>query len=39
MPPPRDGGAYLFESGTQIPTVTIAGVDYDRIRMYCSLTP
>jgi len=39
LPPPSTGGAFLFETGAQITTVTIGGIAYDHIRTYCSLTP
>lgn len=39
LPPPSAGGAFLFENGAQITTVTINGIAYDHIRTYCSLTP
>lgn len=39
IPPPSAGGAFLFENGAQITTVTIGGIAYDHIRTYCSLTP
>lgn len=39
LPPPSIGGAFLFEVGAQITTVTIGGIAYDHIRTYCSLTP
>jgi hypothetical protein len=39
IPPPTAGGAFLFENGAQITTVTINGIAYDHIRTYCSLTP
>jgi hypothetical protein len=39
LPPPTAGGAFLFENGAQITTVTIGGILYDHIRTYCSLTP
>lgn len=39
IPPPTAGGAFLFENGAQITTVTIGGIAYDHIRSYCSLTP
>lgn len=39
LPPPALGGAWLFETGTQITPVTINGVTYNYVRAYCSLTP
>jgi hypothetical protein len=39
MPPPSIGGAWLFETGRPVATVTIGGVAYDHIRTYCSLRP
>jgi hypothetical protein len=39
LPPPSVGGAFLFENGAQITTVTIGGIAYDHLRTYCSLTP
>ena len=39
LPPPSTGGAFLFEIGAQITTVTIDSIAYDHIRTYCSLTP
>jgi hypothetical protein len=39
LPTPALGGAWLFETGTQITPVTINGVTYNYVRAYCSLTP
>ena len=39
LPTPALGGAWLFETGTQITPVTINSVTYNYVRAYCSLTP
>ncbi|HEX4416749.1 MAG TPA: hypothetical protein VH165_02570 [Kofleriaceae bacterium] len=39
LPSPTLGGAYLFENGAHITAVTVGGVAYDYLRVYCSLTP
>lgn len=39
LPPQAPIAGYLFEQGIRITTVTVGGVAYDHLRVYCSMTP